>query len=153
MDISHLHINVGGQPSPPYLGSDAALDVLAAAAGGPLPASYVAFLRQADGGHPEFGAFLPDGAASGEWSDVDWFYGVANPAVEYVGEVLAAWRATLGRGALPIGRDGGGNQLFLQLDQPSAPVWLWMHDPEGRRKVADDFAAFVAALQQNPDLI
>lgn len=59
---------------------------------------------------------------------------------------------TVWRGA--AGRDGGGNQILLRLGPPDPPVWLHVHDAEGREwQVADTFTAFLAGLHENPDFI
>lgn len=154
MNIDRLNINVGGVASPGFSGDAAELDRLAATAGGVLPDSYVAFLRAADGGHPEVGSFSVQEGEPDELFDVDWFFSVADPRVERVADALSQWSAVLGPGALPIGRDGGGNVIYLRLGPPDPPVWLYVHDARVREhKIADTFSAFIDGLHENPDFI
>ena len=152
MDIGRLKININGKPSPGFKGADSAFHEIASLVGGQLPESYIRFIRQVDGGHPEIGSFRGPGDDPNNMFEVDWFYSVGNPAVKTVKDAIASWGAVLGAGTLPIGRDGGGNQIYISLD--SSSVWLYLHDEGGKRlRVADNFEHFVDSLVMNPDFI
>lgn len=153
MNLERLNLNFGGEPVKGLRGGDSQLRQLASAVGADLPLGYVAFLRHSDGGHPEIGTFRPEGAAPENKFDVDWFYSLAGPFQHNLMRALKDWGPTLGKGALPIGRDGGGNQIYIDFTR-SASVWLYLHDEDGKRlRIADGFEQFVAMLEADADLI
>lgn len=152
-DVERLNINIGGVPALGYLGSSEAFDNLSKYFGHRIPDGYREFLRIADGGHPEIGSYsLQDG---GELEfDVDWFYSLGNYEIETIESVIAGWGPTLGEGALPIGRDGSGNQIYLNFSDHPPSVYLYLHDGLGsREKIASSFESFIDKLQFNPDFI
>jgi len=154
MNIERLNINVRGSPVVGFLGGDEAINELASSVGEKIPEAYKSFLRFADGGHPEVGCFYLHGSDVNNGFDVDWFYSVANPAVELVKNVLKNWGGILGDGMLPIGCDGGGNLIYLDLSSDASSVWLYLHDEDKKRlKVADSFEQFIDGLTVNPDFI
>ena len=153
MDVARLNINVGGCPSPGFAGNDAEFVELGRLVGGPLPASYQELMRYADGGHPEVGScHLPDGQDGGLF-DVDCLYALASHEVERVRDVHATWAPILGAGMLPLGRDGGGNQVYVALCEEPASVWLYRHESGQRLKLANSLETFIGSLIQNPDFI
>lgn len=151
MDVARLNIHVGGLPSKGFAGSEAVFEELARLVGERIPQSYRALMRHADGGHPEVGTCPLE--AGGLLLDVDHFYALANPGLEQVKDVLASWGPLLGEGMLPIGRDGGDNQIYLALREEPASVWLYRHGNGQRLKLAKDLEAFVESLIPNPDFI
>lgn len=153
-NITDLNINYSGKPVAGFTGSSAAFDELERLAGGALPAAYVNFIRSSDGGHPEVGCFQVPGSEPENIVEVDWFYSVANPELESIRSALEGFGALLGPEALPIGRDGGGNQFYLLLNSQSPSVWLYLHDEGGKRIwLADCFEEFISGLVSNPDFI
>ena len=153
-NIAELNINCGGKPVAGFTGSGATFEELERLAGDALPAAYVDFIRSADGGHPEVGCFRVPGGEPDNIVEVDWFYSVANPELESIRSALEGFGALLGPGALPIGRDGGGNQFYLLLSSQPPSVWLYLHDEGGKRiKLADCFEEFISGLISNPDFI
>ena len=156
LNIDRLNINVNGNPSTGFSGSDAVLDEIASLIGGALPNSYIELMRAADGGHPEIGCFHRKGDESpgDNLFDIDWIYSIENPDVEGVREAIAAWGPTLGPRALPFGRDGGGNQIYIDLDSSGSAVWLYLHDEEGKKLlISDTLEQFIDGLMLDPDLI
>ncbi len=154
MNIERLNINVNGVPSVGFNGGDAAFQEVASLVGGLLPKSYIEFMKRADGGHPEIGCFYPQGSDPTNMFEIDWFYSLGNPRVERVKDVIAIWGAVLGTQTLPIGRDGGGNQIYIDLGGSSPSIWLYLHDENGKRlKLSDSFEEFLDGLLMNPDFI
>lgn len=154
MNIARLNINVGGRPTPGFGGDAAAFLELGRLVGGDLPPSYIELVRHADGGHPEVGSCYPQGVQpGGELFDLDCFYALANPAVENVRDVHARWGGILGSGMLPLGRDGGGNQVYVSLRETPASVWLYRHENGQRLKLANSLDTFIESLTPNPDFV
>jgi hypothetical protein len=53
----------------------------------------------------------------------------------------------LGEQALPIGQDGGANQIYIDLASGGESVWVYLHDEkQARIKVADTFRQFLNML-------
>ena len=155
MDVARLNINVGGRPSPGFSGDTRDFLEIETLVGGAVPASYVELMRLADGGHPEIGSCHPKDATWGRGLfDLDCFYAVVNPDVENVRDAYARWGKVLGKGALPLGQDGGGNQVYIALSGGAAPVWLHIHDEDGQRfKLSDSLEEIIDSLIPNPDFI
>ena len=98
---------------------------------------------------------MPVGHNSENRWAVDCFYYLTDDR-EDAGSVWRAtqeWREHLGVGRIPIGRDGGGNQIFLDVPNGVA-IGLCIHD-EGFKmiEVAPSFAAFLDLLEEDPDMI
>lgn len=154
MNIERLNININGVPAPSFDGGDAIFSEVGLRVGAVLPASYVHFIMKVDGGHPEVGCFYPQEGDPHNLFSVDWFYSFANPDVENIKTALDGWSVVLGKHAMPIGRDAGGNQIYLALDVAVPSVWIYLHDENGSRvKLANSFEEFLASLMLNPDFI
>ncbi|GLR12988.1 hypothetical protein GCM10007907_17780 [Chitinimonas prasina] len=152
MNFERLNINIGGLPSLGFQGADGVFDQVAALVGAPLPESYLKLIRTADGGHPEVGCFLIPGGNDGNLFEVDHFYAFSNSAAESILDALDKWRG-IGDGTLPIGRDGGGNQIFLDMSTGGG-VWIILHDENMLKiKIAESFEEFIHGLRLNPDFI
>lgn len=123
--------------------------------GSEIPSDYIDFITEVNGGHPEVGSFRPLEDEDGQnLFDVDWFYSIDNPAVPKLMDVFVEWKDILGSKNLPIARDGGGNQIYLNFSDDVPTVWLYLHDEDGRRlKISNGFAGFLNGLMQNPDFI
>lgn len=120
-----------------------------------LPDRYADFLRHANGGHPELDSFVPvDADAADSWA-VDHFYHLSEEEdSESLWVATRTWRPVLGNRAVPIASDGGGNQVFLDLDEN--PVMVKLAIAEGAlsiRDVSRDFEQFLDLLHTNPDFI
>lgn len=74
MDIGRLKMNIRGAPASPFEGPEGAFDEVAAHVGAPLPKSYIEFIRETDGGHPEISCFTPDKTNPNNVFGVDTFY-------------------------------------------------------------------------------
>ncbi|MCP3675257.1 MAG: hypothetical protein GY829_12400, partial [Gammaproteobacteria bacterium] len=86
--------------------------------------------------------------------EIDVFYSIDNPSVDSLKDVFASWEETLGSKSLPIGSDGGGNQIYLKFESEEHSVWLYLHDENGvRLKLANGFTDFLDSLISNPDFI
>lgn len=152
MNIERLNINVNGTPSLGFNGGDTVFHEIASLVGKALPKSYIDFMRRVDGGHPEIGCFYPEGSDPANIFEVDWFYSLATPGIERVKDTIANWGTVLGVRTLPIGRDGGGNQIYIDLDASS--IWLYLHDESGKRlKISDSLEEFLDGLVGNPNFI
>jgi hypothetical protein len=153
MNVERLNINVGGKRSPGFVGNDKDFEQIDALIGAQLPKDYIIFIKAADGGHPEVGSFFLDGDREHNSFSVDWFYTFSNPNVENIKTAISQWGKLLGRKMLPIARDGGGNQFYLNLTDVVPTVWIYLHDNNERIKLADSFVEFLSALTDNPDFI
>jgi hypothetical protein len=154
MDVRRLNINVNGTPSAGFVGSEAMFREVAARVGGSLPQDYIDFIREADGGHPEIGCFFSKGVGNGNPFSIDWFYSFSNPDIENINSALDGWGEQVGANCLPIARDAGGNQFYLELTKENPAVWLYLHDESGARiLLAESFEKFISALTVNPDFI
>jgi len=138
MDVERLNVNDRGRPVSGLSGGEALIRDLESRLGSALPPAYVDFLRHANGGHPEIGCFRPLDSVVENIFDVDRFYSLGGSATDSIDRALRDWQRVLGTNALPIGRDGGGNQLYIDITDGS--VWLFLHDESNRRlRVADSF--------------
>lgn len=153
MNIDRLNININGAPSTGFSGDDSAFHEIASIIGEKLPQDYVELMKNADGGHPEINCFHPQGGDPNNLFEIDWFYSLNSPDAERAKDVLVNWRHLLGMRSLPIGRDGGGNQIYIDLSEGSS-VWLFLHDENGMKiKISNSLAEFIDSLVTNPDLI
>ncbi len=155
MNTERLNINVNGVPSPGYSGDKDLFSELASLVNSDIPDVYIEFLTKVNGGHPEIGCFSAlDDTSGSNLFDVDWFYSIDNPSVENVKDMLSEWGNVLGPKNLPIGRDGGGNQIYLNLESDNPTVWLYLHDENGAGlKLSNSFTEFLDSLISNPDFI
>lgn len=154
MNIMRLNINVNGVKAPGFVGTDELFYTLAARIGTSIPQEYIDFIKEVDGGHPEIGSFCRENDIENILGDVDWFYTFSNVHIENIHTALDAWGEKIGGYSLPIGRDGGGNQIYLDLKTNPASVWLYLHDEgESRIKLANSFDEFLSGLTTNPDFI
>ncbi|MGX9457026.1 SMI1/KNR4 family protein [Photobacterium damselae subsp. damselae] len=155
MNIERLNINVGGVRSPGFSGEAAAFVELEKILGCKVPEEYVEFLISVNGGHPEIGCFsILDDDSQDNLFEIDSFYSITHHSTDNVKDVLISWKEALGAKSLPIGSDGGGNQIYLNLEDKPSSVWIYLHD-EGkvRLKIANCFTEFLDSLIINPDFI
>ena len=154
MNIARLNVNVNGKVSNGFGGDSDIFEKIESRIGGRLPVEYVNFIRVADGGHPEIGSFLVPGSHPDNFFDIDWFYSFDDQRIENISVAIDRWGNELGSGTLPIGKDGGGNQIYLNLNDSLPSVWLYLHDENGAKiKIANSFQEFIASLTANPDFI
>ncbi|MCR6675804.1 SMI1/KNR4 family protein [Escherichia marmotae] len=82
------------------------------------------------------------------------FYSINNSKYETILSAINRWGKVLGKGVLPIARDGGDNQFYLNLNETEPSVWIYLHDGNDKReKLADSLAEFIDKLQINPDYL
>lgn len=154
MDTKRLNINFAAIPSVGYVGSESAFDEIEQLVGKKVPSGYVLFIREADGGHPEVGSFTTLVGPRDNWFDVDLFYSIGTVQEVNVKDMYARWQHLLGKHSLPIGRDGGGNQIYLDLSDQQKSVWIYLHDENHAKvKIADCFEEFISSLRINPDFV
>ena len=155
MNIERLNININGVSSPGFSGDNSVFSELAVLVGDEIPGDYIEFVAQANGGHPEIGCFSVIGDDTKDnLFDVDWFYSVNSSSIENVRNAILQWGGLLGPKKLPIGRDGGDNQIYLNLEDETPTVWLYLHDEnEARLKLSNSFPEFLDGLIMNPDFI
>jgi hypothetical protein len=154
MDVKRLNINVNGTPSAGFAGSEAIFNDVAVRVGSSLPQEYIDFIREADGGHPEIGCFFVHNSNPANSFCIDWFYSFSNPGIESIHAALNGWGEIVGGKCLPIARDAGGNQFYLDLREATPSVWLYLHDESGARVLlAETFEKFISGLTVHPDFI
>lgn len=153
-DISEININEGGKPISRHLPSDEEIQNFERKFNIKLPDDYIKLLKYANGGHPQLDSFLIKDE-NNRWS-VDKFYYLDSKkdANNNIWKMTEVWQEILGKNAIPIASDGGGNQIFLDIKNNSHCVKLCIHD-EGYKiiEVADSFEGFIDKLEVHPDFI
>ena len=153
LDIERLNVNMGGEACAGYTGSDALFEKIAAKVGRPLPEAYIRFIRTVDGGCPEVNTFYVEGEDPDNYFGVNGFYSFGEDGYDDIMSAIDDWKIVLGKRAVPIADDGGGNQIYLDMNDAVPSVWLYLHDEdELKLKVADSFEEFIASLMIDPDL-
>jgi len=153
-DLTELNINEGGRPvkrPPPSSGQVADFERHSAII---LPPSYLALLRHANGGHPELDSMEPANGGS-RWA-VNTFFHLSDDKTESGSLWRAAetWQQILGKAALPIANDGGGNVFFIDTASNSGAVKVCIHDDNfAVRDLAASFEDFIDRLSIDPDFI
>jgi hypothetical protein len=155
-DLNELNMNEGGQPVTRQPPTDAQVADFDSHFGVILPKEYVAFLRHSNGGHPEQNSFRPKGLVEDVRWGVNRFYHLSQDQNDLEGLWGAAteWRQVIAGNTIPIGNDGGGNQLLLSFDHAPPSVEICIHDENMRLiHVADSFGEFIDMLTEDPDMI
>lgn len=101
-----------------------------------LPEDYVNFLLDHDGAKPESNTFLIKNYDGGIASFIP------------IGEIKSCRDGAEGfpRNMIPIGRDDGGNLIYLS--PLNGGVYFWDHETQDLEcKIADNFTAFLAILK------
>ncbi len=154
-DLSELNVNDGGKPVDRGPPSKEAIEAYEREFGVSLPLDYVWFLSQVNGGHPEKDSFVPTGSSPDNRWGVDNFYHLtgSGESTASLQRVTRNWREQLGADCIPIGSDGGGNQIFLDMAREAA-VFLCIHDENFKIvKVASSFSEFLDLLEDDPDML
>lgn len=140
--------------------SDASIAAVEKKLGVALPADYVEFLKQSDGGSFKNDlVFVED---MGDETVLNSVFGVAADGDMVVLNEYADYRKRnrIPKLGLPIGDDPGGNLFILCLEQPGhGGIYYWNHEkepPNGGDKFEDfrnlhlvnhSFSAFIASLK------
>jgi hypothetical protein len=154
-DLSELNINERGKPVARPGPTDEQVRGFEQLFAVQLPPDYLHLLSRSNGGHPELSTFVPADAQTGSRWSIDRFYhlGADTESAENLTRATARWRTHLGESAIPIGCDGGDNQICLDLSRGSA-VFVCVHDEGFRRiDVAPSLSAFLALLERDPDFV
>lgn len=120
-----------------------------------LPASYLILLKHSNGGCPEINlAESNDGSIS--WS-INRFFHLNDDKNDPEGlwNATKSWRSCVGRDALPIGGDGGGNLFFINTSSAGdGAVKICVHDDYfAIHMLAPSFEEFIDRLTVDPDFI
>lgn len=151
MDIERININDGDKPTPGFNGDRSLINKIESIIGYELPSSYLELLEHNDGGHPELDSYFLDDKNS---FGVNNFYSISNKEEELLTNAISRWGSVLGRGMLPIAKDGGDNQFYLDLTDTPPSVWIYLHDEnEARVKLASSLEEFIDGLTVDPDYI
>lgn len=151
MDIKRININTGGIPTVGFKGDISIIDNIEGLVGYKLPSNYLFMLEQHDGGHPELDTYTLN---KNNIFDVSKFYSIENDKYETLEDAISRWGGVLGNGKLPIGRDGGDNQIYLDLTENPPSVWIYLHDEsEARVKLASSLNEFIDGLHMDPNCI
>ncbi|WP_422527053.1 SMI1/KNR4 family protein [Serratia fonticola] len=151
MNIDRLNINNGGSPTLGFSGDVSLISDIEKTLGFTLPGDYIAMLKQHDGGHPELDTYS---LTQDNTFGVSKFYSIGNPNYETLENAISRWGLVLGKGMLPIARDGGDNQFYLDLNEATPSVWIYLHDEnEARVKLANSLEEFIDGLNVNPDYL
>lgn len=145
----------GNRPFPPF--SDAQLREFEASFGVKLPADYISFLRFANGGTSRLSVY--DDPAM-EWGEINDFYGLGRregdeaAAKEGKWETGNLWGETRAfkihlqqDRAVPFGRDGGGNRLFINFRQADCGVSRLIVATRKDYRIAASFEEFIDMLR------
>jgi cell wall assembly regulator SMI1 len=155
-DLRELNINEMGRPVSRLAPTEADFIELEAALGRTLPDDYKSLLRVANGGHPELNSFVPEGAAPESRLSVDIFYYLSpdKAGPTSIWRALHEYSPVLKPHRLPIGRDEGGNQIVLDLDNSPPSVKMAIHDEDFREiPAAPSVDRFLGLLASDPDMI
>ncbi|GKX52709.1 SMI1/KNR4 family protein [Budvicia aquatica] len=151
MDIERININIGGDPTSGFNGDISLINNLEKLVGYEFPSSYLLMLKQHDGGHPELDTYS---LTQSNRFGVDSFYSIANNKEELLESAISRWGKVLGHGMLPIAKDGGDNQFYLDLTECIPSIWIYLHDEnEARVKLANSLEQFIDGLELNPDYL
>lgn len=153
-NLAELNLNIGGKPVMRKPPSQKALSLLADLTKMPVEKDYIKFLMQSNGGHPQLNAFVPEcNSQENVWS-VDMFYHVDEDEIEHhhsVFKVLRDWKSQLRKGELPIGCDGGNNQICLGRQ---GEIFIIVADGITKRyPVASSFTNFIDLLHEDSEFI
>jgi cell wall assembly regulator SMI1 len=123
-----------------------------------LPPDYRAFLSFCNGGSTPLRAYADPNGGVGEVND---FYGLGTRESDetHRGETTTPWeignlwgetriwRTLIDPRAVPFGRDGGDNQLFLDFRSQPPAVARYIFSTGNTYKIAESFADFVGLLR------
>jgi hypothetical protein len=155
-NLAELNINEEGQPVRRDAPSPAIVREFETEFGVSLPEAYLTLLRHANGGHPQLDSVEPmDNPKTGRWA-VNWFYHLDRDEASATSlwAAMRQWRPVLGKEAVPIASDGGGNQFFLDLHTNPPRVKVCVHDEQfSIVDIAPAFEVFIERLAQDPDMI
>lgn len=150
-DLIEININDGGKPVSRPAPDQELRAVFEQKYHIRIPDDLWTLLLFSNGGHPELNSIQGDFERFGinrifhlsldrEHSESLWY-------------AMKHWAPTIGTSTLPFAANGGGDQFFLDLNRNPAPVGIWLHEGEEIEWLAPSFAAFIDALELNPDLI
>jgi hypothetical protein len=125
-----------------------------------LPDDYVAFLHSCNGGWLDARYFTDPRGAISEINDL---YGLGTPQDDaaarekdasswHFGNLWGEMRVygpALGEGRLPVARDGGDNQLYLNLNTDPPSVWRYVVATQTHYAIAPSIEAFLDMLRKN----
>lgn len=156
-DLSELNINDGmGRPVQRSAPTREDIESFQKEFGVELPEDYVKLLQHSNGGCPELGCFLPEGAQEDNLWEVDNFYHLHKLESEQIGSLwwaMRAWREYVGEKSIPIGCDGCDNQILIDLSCGGA-VFVCIHDQNFKRiRVAGSISQFLRLLREDPNMI
>lgn len=121
-----------------------------------LPADYLAFLREYNGGYPTRSVFhlkqFPPGYPAESEYDINlFFYLDDNRTGNYnLWKVTERFRPFIGKTGLPIAEDGFGDIIFI--DTKTGQVLYATHEADFEKAViADNFMEFIGALEDEPE--
>jgi hypothetical protein len=123
-----------------------------------LPAHYLEFLRFQNGGYPRLRYYADPAGGDSEVND---FYGLGTSEADAearakhpdswdVGNLWGEtriWRPWIGEVSIPIGRDGGNNQVLLETSTSPAKVSKLSASTRKTRLIADSLAGFLDMLR------
>ena len=155
-DFNEININEGGVPINRPAPCDEEIQDFEKKFNIKLPDDYIKLLKYANGGHPQLDSFLvKDQDENNRWS-VDKFYHLDSNinAIYNLWKMNEEWQKVLGKNAITIAIDGGGNQIFLDIKSSDHSIMLCIHDENYKIiEVADSFEEFIDRLEEHPDYI
>jgi hypothetical protein len=155
-NISGLNINEGGRPIARPAPTPSTIDAFQCRFGTCLPDDYIAFLRHANGGHPELNLYEPTGRKGATAWAVDYFYHLNDDrsSSQSLWVATEQWQRILGKGFVPFATDGGGNQFVFDLNTSPPAVKGCVNDRNfALVDIAPSFEAFIGGLSVAPDLV
>lgn len=122
-----------------------------------LPDSYIFFLKNCNGGHPQLDTFIPVGQSLNNTWSVNFFYhldsDISSPTSIWYN--TKKWASNLGISAIPFASDSGDNQIVFDYKKSKIPqVKICIHDQCYKMiNVADSFEEFIGLLFEDPDYV
>ena len=155
-ELSELNINEGGTPVQRPAPTEEEIANFQKHFSVSLPLEYLMLLKHSNGGHPELCSFIPKFQDESNRWGIDYFYHLNSEYDNILNlwKVTENWQPILGKTAIPIASDGGGNQIFLDTKDNPPSVYLCIHDQQFKKiYVADSFSEFIDLLSIDPDMI
>ena len=151
-----ININEGGMPVDRSAPTEKEIKLYEESFSIKLPLDYIKLLNYSNGGHPQLDSFVPVGHSENNRWAIDTFYYLSESNKDdhnNIWRVTKEWRNYIGIENIPIGRDAGGNQIFID-NSSNGSVFLCIHDENFKKvEIAKSLNHFIDLLEEDPDMI
>jgi hypothetical protein len=149
-NLAELGMTLYGEPQRRRPPTDEEIRKLESALGARLPPAYLQFLRFANGGTPRLTIFRTKGGESKGSASLFYCLSEDEDSLDNIARALGNYRKAGGKPKqLPIGEDGFGNMVVLDLENARDAVKLVLHDEHFEEVfLADSFEDFIDGLTE-----